>query len=25
VAVQPETYTIADMVNAIVDHYRKTK
>lgn len=23
VAVQPETYTIADMVNAIVDHYRK--
>jgi len=23
VAVQPETYTIADMVDAIVDHYRK--
>lgn len=25
VAVQPETYTINDMANAIVDHYRKSK
>jgi uroporphyrinogen III methyltransferase/synthase len=25
VAVQPETYTIADMVNAIVDHYRNPR